>query len=165
MNYFTRLGLDTDYNVSADKLEAKYIECQQRYHPDKFINMPEEERLKSMKITIEINQAYNILKSDIKRAEYILALHGIAIDDEAGCFKANNEILQNTMEERQILEDTQDHEELKSLLKDTQEQINHVITMFKKNLYENNIIQAANEVVKLRYKNKFLEAIECKLYE
>jgi molecular chaperone HscB len=161
MNYFTKLGLEVEYDIDQDLLEKKYLEYQRKFHPDKYINAQESERLRAIQETIEINTAYKTLKSALKRAEYIMSLHGINIDREDD-LKINQGILLEALDDRQKLEDTVDVVGLKNLSNKIKEEIAQGLKIFATKLHENNIAQAAYEMYRLRYKNKLLEEIEFK---
>lgn len=152
MDYFTRLGLAIEYDLSQDLLEKKYLEQQKKFHPDQQLN----NKLEAIRTTTEINAAYKTLKSDHKRAEYILSLRGINLED----VQANHNILVEAMDDRQSLENSQD---LNDLLQNVNEQIDAGLVKFKQFLDQEDIANAAQEVIRLRYKKKFSEEIEFKL--
>ncbi len=152
MDYFTRLGLAIEYDLSQDLLEKKYLEQQKQFHPDQQLN----NKLEAIGTTIEINAAYKTLKSDHKRAEYILSLRGINLED----VQANHNILVEAMDDRQSLENSQD---LNDLLQKVNDQIDAGLVKFKQFLDQEDIANAAQEVIRLRYKKKFSEEIEFKL--
>jgi molecular chaperone HscB len=152
MDYFTRLGLAIEYDLNQDLLEKKYLEQQKKFHPDQQLN----NKLEAIQATIEINAAYKTLKSDHKRAEYILSLLGINLEN----IQANHNILVEAMDDRQSLENSQD---LNDLLQQVNDQIDAGLVKFKQFLDQEDIANAAQEVIRLRYKKKFSEEIEFKL--
>ena len=152
MDYFTRLGLVIEYDLDQALLEKKYLEQQKKFHPDQYL----ENKLEAIKVTMEINAAYKTLKSDLKRAEYILSLHDINLEK----VQASHEFLIEVMEDRQKLEVPQD---LNSLLHEANDQIDASIIKFKQFIAQRDIVNATQEVIRLRYKKKFLEEIEFKL--
>lgn len=86
--YFEIFTIPKEYSIDLKTLEENYIQLQSQYHPDKFINQPEEQRLKIAVFSEQINKMYEILKDDIKRGEYILNLSGYSIF--SGDFKKIN---------------------------------------------------------------------------
>ena len=128
------------------------ILLQKKFHPDQHLD----NKLEAIKATMEINAAYKILKSDFKRAEYILSLHDVNLEK----VKTNHKFLIEAMEDRQRLESPQD---LNSLLHEINDQIDASIIKFKQFIAQKDTANAAQEVIRLRYKNKFLEEIEFKL--
>lgn len=82
MNYFTLFDLPVDYQIDTTVLAPRYQELQRQYHPDRFVTASEREQLDAVKQAATVNDAYQILKHPLKRAEYILSLQGIDIQNE-----------------------------------------------------------------------------------
>lgn len=82
MDYFSLFSLPTTYAIDHDLLIARYQEQQRKFHPDRFANAPDSERLSALQQATTINAAYQTLKHPLKRAEYLLSLHGINLLNE-----------------------------------------------------------------------------------
>lgn len=82
MDYFTLFGLPASYQVDGTQLATRYQELQRQFHPDRFANQPERERLASLQQAATINDAYQTLKHPLKRAEYMLSLQGFDLGNE-----------------------------------------------------------------------------------
>jgi molecular chaperone HscB len=76
-NHFELFGLPARFAVDAAALEARYHELQREVHPDRFAAAPDAERRVSMQLATRVNEAYQTLKSPLKRAVYILQLRGV----------------------------------------------------------------------------------------
>ncbi len=76
-NHFELFGLPARFAVDAAALEARYHELQREVHPDRFVAAPEAERRVSMQLATRVNEAYQTLKSPLRRAVYILQLRGV----------------------------------------------------------------------------------------
>jgi len=76
-NHFELFGLPVRFTVEPSALEARYHELQREVHPDRFAAAPEAERRVSMQLATRVNEAYQTLKSPLKRAVYILQLRGV----------------------------------------------------------------------------------------
>ncbi len=76
-NHFELFGLPARFAVDAAALEARYHELQREVHPDRFAASPEAERRMSMQRATRVNEAYQTLKSPLRRAVYILQLRGV----------------------------------------------------------------------------------------
>jgi len=76
-NHFELFGLPARFAVDAAALEARYHELQREVHPDRFAAAPEIERRASMQLATRVNEAYQTLKSPLRRAVYILRLRGV----------------------------------------------------------------------------------------
>jgi len=76
-NHFELFGLPARFAVEPAGLEARYRELQREVHPDRFAAAPDAERRMSMQLAARVNEAYQTLKSPLKRAVYILQLRGV----------------------------------------------------------------------------------------
>jgi molecular chaperone HscB len=76
-NHFELFGLPAVFAVDTAALEARYHELQREVHPDRFAAAPDAERRVSMQLATRVNEAYQTLKSPLKRAVYILQLRGV----------------------------------------------------------------------------------------
>src|SRR5256885_9024040 len=76
-NHFELFGLAARFALDAAALEARYRELQREVHPDRFAAAPESERRVSMQLATRVNEAYQTLKSPLRRAVYILRLRGV----------------------------------------------------------------------------------------
>ncbi|HMH17407.1 MAG TPA: Fe-S protein assembly co-chaperone HscB [Burkholderiales bacterium] len=76
-NHFELFGLPARFAVDTAALEARYHELQREVHPDRFAAAPDAERRVSMQLATRVNEAYQALKSPLKRAVYILQLRGV----------------------------------------------------------------------------------------
>src|SRR5437764_1492617 len=76
-NHFELFDLPSRFVVDVAALEARYHERLREVHPDRFAAAPELERRASMQLATRVNEAYQTLKSPLKRAVYILRLRGV----------------------------------------------------------------------------------------
>lgn len=81
--HFEVLGLPPTYFIDRAELEARYREGQRHSHPDRFSRAPATERAQVLRRATDLNDAYRVLKSDVRRAEYLLSLHGIDLSEAA----------------------------------------------------------------------------------
>ncbi|WP_192457361.1 co-chaperone HscB [Musicola keenii] len=82
MDYFTLFGLPIRYDVDGSLLASRYQELQRQFHPDRFAASPERDRMLALQQAATINNAYQALKHPLKRAEYLLSLHGFDLTNE-----------------------------------------------------------------------------------
>lgn len=78
-NYFEFFEIPYNYTVDKKQLDSLYIELQKKYHPDNFPGIDQEKKLKLTSFSETINHAYETLKNDIRRGEYILNLNKFTI--------------------------------------------------------------------------------------
>ncbi|MEK6214396.1 MAG: Fe-S protein assembly co-chaperone HscB, partial [Vibrio fluvialis] len=82
MNYFELFGLPTQFDLDGSLLSSQFRELQKRFHPDNFATASERDRLLAVQKAAQINDAHQILKSPINRAEYLLSLNGVELRGE-----------------------------------------------------------------------------------
>lgn len=145
-NYFELLSLKEEFNIDKDILYKNFLELQKLYHPDKLLNKSHIERLAALELASKINHAYETLNDDKKRAEYLLFLKDIVINQETG-----NNIIPESGMLAEILELSEDaNQGIIETLK--QEAWN----MFKLNYEQKNFEQAAQAIIKIQYLNKLM---------
>ena len=109
-NFFTLLKLPETFVVDLERLDQNYQGIQKEIHPDRFASFDDETKLESIRKTAQVNDAYQTLKSPIRRAEYLLLLHGVNIHDEKYTAVPQDFLMQQ-MEWREELE-THKHNKL-----------------------------------------------------
>ena len=124
--FFTILSVLPAFDIDEAMLEAGYFREQRRFHPDRFVREPQEERLAAAERSADINRAYQTLKDPLKRAQYLLLLQGIFVGTERDSVKPDKQLLMEIMELRETIADTKSMRELYVLgdeLRDTEQQL------------------------------------------
>jgi molecular chaperone HscB len=156
-NFFTLLNLPEAFVVDLKKLDQHYQAIQKEIHPDRFASLNDETKMESVKKTAQVNDAYQTLKSSIRRAEYLLHLYGFDINDEKYTAVPQDFLLQQ-MEWREELEThTKNKEALEKLASvvaiKKKQKIDLLPTYFDK---KNNLPEA----IKITRELNFIEKIE-----
>ncbi len=156
-NFFTLLNLPEAFVVDLKKLDQHYQAIQKEIHPDRFASLNDETKMESVKKTAQVNDAYQTLKSPIRRAEYLLHLYGFDINDEKYTAVPQDFLLQQ-MEWREELEThTKNKEALEKLASvvaiKKKQKIDLLPTYFDK---KNNLPEA----IKITRELNFIEKIE-----
>ncbi|MGF6906255.1 J domain-containing protein [Fusobacterium sp. PH5-44] len=68
MDLYELLGVAK--NATKDEIKKKYREMAKKYHPDRFVNASKDEKEKAENMFKDINNAYETLIDDDRRAEY-----------------------------------------------------------------------------------------------
>ncbi|MCY4641455.1 MAG: Fe-S protein assembly co-chaperone HscB [Gammaproteobacteria bacterium] len=79
-NYFELFGLPEGFEMDQEELTSKYRAFQGALHPDRFSGKSSQEQRISMQQTVFVNEAYSVLRSDLKRAHYLLKLQDLEFD-------------------------------------------------------------------------------------
>ncbi len=78
-NYFHELGLEISFDLNLKHLASQYRDMQNQNHPDRFLNTTD--KIEAQKKSALINIAFETLQDPIKRAEHILTLHNISLEN------------------------------------------------------------------------------------
>lgn len=81
-NYFQLFGLAAVYRIDAAGLELEFRALQAQVHPDKSAHLSDAEQRLAMQRSTLVNEAYQTLKSPIRRARYLLSLNGVDTQEE-----------------------------------------------------------------------------------
>jgi molecular chaperone HscB len=102
MDAFDVLGLAPALDLELTTLEQRYRDLQRTLHPDKFVHASSSERRESLSRAVSVNEAYRLLKDELKRAELLFTrLTGQKASDAQTT--ADPELLMEVMELREDL--------------------------------------------------------------
>ncbi|KFZ37127.1 cobalamin 5'-phosphate synthase [Shewanella mangrovi] len=104
MNYFELFNLPATFDVDVAELSTRYRELQKTAHPDRFANASEQQKLLAVSRTAQINDGFQTLKDPIRRAEHLLEMKGVELQNETQTVKDTSFLMQQ-MEWREALED------------------------------------------------------------
>ena len=169
MNHFELFGLPSQFQLDGSLLSSQFRELQKRFHPDNFATASERDRLMAVQKAAQINDAYQVLKHPISRAEYILAENGTEIRGEQQTMQ-DPMFLMEQMELREELEDIADSSDPESALFDFDSKVSKMykqhLASVEQELDQGLWAEAADRVRKLKFiaklKNK-IELVEDKL--
>ena len=129
-NHFELLNLPTQYAINLQTLDQNYRRLQGEVHPDRFAAAPAADRMRSMQLATQANEAYRTLKNPTARARYLLQINGIDTHEESNtAMPADFLMLQ--MEWRESIEEAVadgDVAALEKLLKKTQQEARELQT-------------------------------------
>ncbi|AUG99940.1 co-chaperone HscB [Pectobacteriaceae bacterium CE70] len=163
MDYFTLFGLPIRYNVDGSLLVSRYQELQRQFHPDRFAASPERERMMSLQQAATINDAYQTLKHPLKRAEYMLSLHGFDLMNEQHTLQ-DTEFLMEQLELREELDAIEHQSDIDIALSAFSDRLNGMIhqrsEQMQRELDDESWAVAADTVRKLRFFDKLQQTVE-----
>ncbi len=174
LNYFQLFGIEVSFDVDLNHLSQTYQNLQKAVHPDKFAHGSSQEQLLAVQKSAEINDAYQILKQPLKRAEHILTLRGVDLPNEQHTFGDTN-FLMRQMELREMLAEVKLANDVDAALEKAQQALaqeyQQHFTLLQTQMNENN--SAANALAcdnlrKLKFYQKLnieVERLEDSLFE
>ncbi|GEM76522.1 co-chaperone HscB [Vibrio sagamiensis] len=163
MNHFELFGLPSQFKLDSGLLSSQFRELQKRFHPDNFATGSERDRLMAVQQAAQINDAYQVLKQPISRAEYLLAENGVEIRGEQQTMQ-DPMFLMEQMELREELEDIADSSDPESVLFDFDAKVSKMykqhLAMVEQELDQSLWVEAADRVRKLKFIAKLKNEIE-----
>ena len=78
---FELLGLAPSFDVDLAALERSFFERSKAVHPDRVAGAPAAERVVQLSKSRALNDAYQLIKKPVPRAEYLLQRAGVTIGD------------------------------------------------------------------------------------
>ena len=82
-NFFDVFSIPVAWDVDLKGLGIRYRALQQEFHPDRYATKTEVEKRLAVQSASLINQAFDTLKSPLKRAQYLLELNNVNANQEA----------------------------------------------------------------------------------
>ena len=76
-NYFDLFGLAPAFRFDGAALDQAFRQLQTEVHPDRFAGGSDAQRRLALQSSAHVNEAYSALKNPVRRAQYLLNLHGI----------------------------------------------------------------------------------------
>lgn len=159
MNYFDIFGLPIRFELDGSLLASQYRELQRRFHPDNYATASERDRLMAVQKAAQINDAYQILKSPLARAEYILSLNGIEMHGERQTLQ-DPMFLMEQMELREELEEVRDEAALFDFDTKVSNMSRLQMSELKQELEQSQWELAADRIRKLKFIEKLKAEIE-----
>lgn len=154
-NYFKLFDIEENITIDQNILKRKYFSLQRQYHPDTG-------KSDNDKYISDINYAYETLRYDLSRYEYILTLHGFFIADEKNNIKPNTEILFQILNYREILEEATDLDKISTLKKQIQQDYDNSHDQLTKAFEREDFEIMGYHVINLKYYTKLFKEIEVK---
>src|SRR5260370_22056840 len=104
MDHFARLGLPAALDIEPAALDLVYFAGQRKWHPDRFVSRPPEERARASTEAAALNDAYRTLKDPLSRAFYLAELRGVEMPGDGKTID-DPDLLMEAMEAREALGD------------------------------------------------------------
>lgn len=105
-----------------------------------------------------MSEAYRALQDPLKRAQYLLSLRGIDVEDESAKL-SESELLMEVMEAREEVEEVETEEQLSGIRTVNNERIAQAVAALEKAFANGDVELAAKEAIRLRYWMNIEESI------
>ncbi|MFS1894267.1 co-chaperone HscB [Vibrio lentus] len=163
MNHFELFGLPLQFQLDGSLLSSQFRDLQRQFHPDKFAIASERDRLLAVQKAAQINDAYQVLKNPISRAEYLLVQHGEDIRGEQQTMQ-DSMFLMEQMELREELEDIADSSDPEDALFAFEGKVSKMykqqLSAIQQELESEAWLEAADRIRKLKFIAKLKNEIE-----
>jgi len=142
MEFFDIYEIEPSFSISENELKKKYLVLQKKFHPDRFAHSSIEEQKTALINSSLINDAYQVLKDDIRRAKYLLECNGVEITNHT-----NPAFLMKQMEYEEKIEDhSNDKNQLLSIQKELQEELDQYKDNITVDFDKKNFDRATNQI-------------------
>ena len=162
-SHFELFNLPPGFAIDQARLDQTYRRLQAEVHPDRFAAASPSERLRSMQLATQVNEAYQTLKSPLARARYLLHLNGVDTQEETNTAMPA-EFLMRQMEWREAIEESEqsgDIDALDLLLAELRQESLALTDTLQSDLdQKRDYAKAADAVRKLRFLDKVRAEIE-----
>lgn len=115
-DHFALFGLEPRFALDADALARAYRRVQEQVHPDRFAAGSAAERRVAMQWATRANEAFQTLRSPLKRAAYLCERHGAPIAAESNTAMPA-EFLARQLELREALDEARSDRDPASLVR------------------------------------------------
>jgi len=157
VDHFARFGLDARFRVDMDALERLYFDLQRQLHPDRFVTRGSKERALSQLQATSLNEAYETLMNPLRRADYLMHLHGTDVLPD-GCNLVNDqELLMEAMEMREALMEADDLEAVDKVGKQAADDIADCIAALECSFAEKDWETTCRLTTRLKYLTKMAD--------
>lgn len=163
MDYFTLFGFTPSYAIDSEQLVDRFQSLQRQYHPDRYATCTEQEKMQALQQAATINAAYQALRHPLKRAEYMLLLQGIDINNEQHTMH-DSAFLMEQLELREELDNIENDAHASDLLvifiKNVKQMQSTRMDLMVTQLDSEQWDQAADTVRKLRFLDRLQQQAE-----
>jgi molecular chaperone HscB len=164
---FDVLGLTPAFDLDEKLLEQRYRDLQRALHPDRFAQAPASERRAALSRAVSVNDAYRVLRDELRRAEALFVRLGGALQETGQ--QADPALLMEVMELREALSDAKaarDAGARQKLTREVQDKRAEATASLRKafsalavQASPGSLAQAARALSRLRYYRRFLDEV------
>lgn len=162
-NFFEIFSIPSGWHVDLADLDVRYRALQQEFHPDRYATKSDVEKRLAVQTASLINQAFETLKTPLKRAQYLLELNDIDVDKDTH-ITTDSQFLMQQIELRETLAGvagkTDPWAELEKLRTHVEAIYQNLQSEFFEGLSAKIFDSALTAVAKMQFFSKLLNEIE-----
>ena len=143
------------FSPDLKQLRKEFLQLQAKAHPDR---APDGQQRQAEALSSRINEAYKTLQDPLKRAQYLLSLRGIDVEDDSAKL-SENALLMEVMEAREAVEEVEDEEGLAAIRAENNRRVAQSVGVLEEAFTRSDMETAADEAVRLRYWMNIEESI------
>jgi len=162
---FGLLGLPAQFDLDPKVIEQAFFDRSKELHPDRFASAPAAERVAALSRSRALNDAYQVLKKPVPRAEYLLARAGVDIGDNE---RLDPAFLMEILELREELAEARVGKrtsEIGRLCAEMQQRRKAAIDSLAPLFAATDLAAIKTQLILLRYINRYLEECDAALDE
>lgn len=160
---FELFGIPRRFALDRAALDARWHALQAEVHPDRFASEGASAQRLAVQWAVRVNEAYQRLKDPLRRAAYLCALNGAAIDAEDNTAMSPAFLMQQ-LEWREALEDAPTAERVESIADEVAQQRRSALAQLERTLdTQSDWAEAAQQVRALMFVERFAEDVDRRL--
>ena len=156
MDHFARLGLPAALDLEPAALDRAYFALQRRWHPDRFVARPSDERARASSEAAALNDAYRTLKDPLSRAVYLAELRGVELPGDGKTID-DPDLLMEAMETREALHEAATSDAVDALAVQAKRQAQEALEELADLFLHEDKPAIRKTLLRLRYLDKFAD--------
>jgi molecular chaperone HscB len=144
------------FTIDPRALQREFFSLQQKSHPDTPLHV----RTADGPSSAFINKAYTTLRDPLSRAQYLLSLRGVNVEDDEMLKIDDQELLMEVLEAQEEIEGAQREDDLKPLKQVNDERIVKSFGILEEAFAADDLNTAKVEAVRLKYWTNLAETLK-----
>jgi molecular chaperone HscB len=168
MNYFELYGLPVTMKVEPIGLRKKFYELSRLYHPDFYLDAPDEKQQEMLDRSSDVNKAYKTFQHEDDTIRYVLTMKELLHDEEKYALGADFLMEVMTINEKlmelefdpnpELLQDVES--ETRTLLTKSHDDVEPIITNYSEDIHsEKELLQVKDYYYRKKYLQRILDKI------
>lgn len=161
--FFSLFALKKQFQIDKNALYASFLKLQQQFHPDKFLKKDASSRQDAERVSTLLNYAFNLLKDNRKRGEYLLKEANVYVNSSKDNLSPEQSLLATVFTKSEEISETKDKKNLELILNELEAEIAGFFEQFSKNFEHKLFFAAGQNLIAIRYYEKLIIEIQQKL--